>query len=98
VTPTPGLSGGVLDDQVVLAYDVATVDDFLRAVEREAERLRGVIEHARAREARARSLLALHETMVATMHHGCREVSRRQTAARAALAAPVPDTEARPSR
>jgi hypothetical protein len=65
-------------DEVVLGYSRETVDDFLRAVESERARLEEVIREARAREVNARSLLSVHESMVATMLESYREVTRRR--------------------
>jgi hypothetical protein len=71
-------------DEVVLAYSRETVDDFLRAVEGERARIEDVIRDERAREARARSLLSVHESMVATMSEAYREVTRCRLDAEAA--------------
>jgi cell division septum initiation protein DivIVA len=72
---------------VVEGYDQETVDDFLRAVAEERSRLLRVIDDAHAREARARTLLALHESMLATMLSAYRNVTACRRAAEAAAAA-----------
>jgi hypothetical protein len=72
-----GAARSSVADDVVLAYDHAAVEDFARAVDEEVRRLTSVIDDARARAARARALLQLQQTMLATMADLCREASRR---------------------
>ncbi len=83
-TPTPTVVAPI--DSPLEGYDEATVDDFLRAVAYEQERLRTEIEAARTREVRANGLVGMHEAMLTTMRDVYREVTttRREAEARAA--------------
>ena len=74
-------------------YDEATVDDFLRAVAEEQARLSAQLDDAERREQRARSLIGMHEVMVATMRDAYADVTATRRAAEATAAATVRDAE-----
>ena len=67
-------------------YDEDTVDDFVRAVADERDRLRAQIGDAEAREARARTLLGMHDAMLATMRDVYRELTEKRRAAESTAA------------
>ena len=76
-------------------YDEATVDDFLRAVEAERARLQGRLDDADRRAQRARSLIGMHDVMVATMREAYVDVTATRRAAEARAAQIVRDAEQR---
>jgi hypothetical protein len=86
-TPDPVLVPAAA--QPLEGYDEDTVDDFVRAVAHERDRLRALIGEAQAREARAQMLLGLHDAMLATMRDVYREVTEQRRVAEATAAATV---------
>jgi hypothetical protein len=92
-TPVPTVEAPI--DVSLEVYDEAAVDDFLRAVAYEQERLRTEIAAAGTREVRAISLIGMHEAMVTTMRDVCRAVTTTRREAEAQAAATVDEARRR---
>jgi cell division septum initiation protein DivIVA len=76
-------------------YDESTVEDFLRAVDAERQRLVTELEDARQRERRALALLGVHEAMVVTLRKAYQDVTTIRRQAEATAAATLREAEYR---